>query len=337
MEIEKIINDISKKNFKSVYLLHGEEPYYIDKIDQAIIENALEEDQRDFNQAIFYGKDANIDIIIEEAKGFPMMAERRLVVVREAQSLELRSEKDNLKFEKYCENPNPTTILVFEYKYKNYDKRKKVYKNIDKNGLVFQSDKIKDYKLTQWINSYLQTKNYTITPKACQLIADSIGNDLSRITNEIEKLELLLKPGTTINEIHIEENIGISKEYNVFELVNAIGTREVLKAYRIIDYFAHNPKSAPLVVVITNIFNFYIKLMRIHFNKGKNPDQLARELGMHPYALQQLMPSSRIYPPKICARNIDILQEYDLKSKGMGNSTATEAELMKELIFKLMN
>lgn len=340
MNADALINEINKKEFKPIYLLHGEEPFYIDELDKVIIQAALEEDQRDFNQMIFYGKDADLNSILEEAKSFPMMAERRLVVVREAQDLKFKDDKDNRdseKFEKYCENPNPTTVLVFEYKYKTFDKRKKVFKHITNKGAVFQSDKVKDYNLVQWINAFLQQKKYGITPKAAQLLADSIGNNLARIANELLKLELLLKEGTTINEIHIEENIGISKEYNVFELVNAISSRDTLKAFRIIDYFEHTPKSGPLVVVISNLFTFYVRLMRIHFNKGKHPDQLAKELGMHPFAVKQLVQASNLYPPKIAARNIDFLQEYDLKSKGIGNSSSSEAGLMKELIFKLMN
>lgn len=333
MNLDSILNDISQQNFKPIYLLHGDESYYIDILDKVIVEHALEEDQRDFNQMIFYGKDADFNAVIEEAKSFPMMAERRLVVVREAQDLKM--DWDRLAL--YAEKPNPTTVLVLEYKYNTVDKRKKAFKLIEKNGLVFQSDAIKEYNLVQWINNYLKQKNYGITAKASQLLADSIGNNLSRITNELDKLELLLTPGTQINEIHIEENIGISKEYNVFELVNAISTRDTLKAYRIVDYFAHNPKSGPLVVVISNVFTHFIRLMKIHFNKGKSPDQLAKDLRLHPFAVKQLIQSSNTYPPKIVARNIDILEEYDLKSKGIGNSSSTEAELMKEMIFKLMN
>ncbi|HRO75686.1 MAG TPA: DNA polymerase III subunit delta [Crocinitomicaceae bacterium] len=332
MNVESIVSEIEKKLFKPVYLLHGEEPYYIDVIGSAIYKNALEEHERDFNQSVVYGKDTDVLTVISEAKGFPMMAERRLVIVREAQDL-----KDIEKLEAYCANPNPTTVLVLEYKYKKFDSRKKIVKEITKNGLVFQSDKIKDYQLTNWINSYLTKKKYGITPKASQLLADSLGNDLSKITNELNKLELLLQSGTTINEIHIEENIGISKDFNVFELINAIASRDVLKAFQIVDYFDNNPKAAPLVVVISNIFTFYARLMRIQFSPSKVPDEIAKQLGVHPFAIKELIQASKVYPPKKAATNISILHEYDLKSKGVNNSSATEGELMKELIFKLMH
>ncbi len=332
MNVEAIISEIEKKLFKPVYLLHGEEPYYIDAIGSAIYKNALQEEERDFNQSVMYGKDADVLAVISEAKGFPMMSERRLVIVREAQDL-----KDIEKLEAYCAQPNLSTVLVLEYKYKKFDSRKKITKEIAKNGIVFQSDKVKDYQLTGWINSYLTKRNYTITPKASQLLSDSLGNDLSKITNELNKLELLLQKGTAINEIHIEENIGISKDFNVFELVNAIASRDILKAFQIVEYFSNNPKAGPLVVVITNIFNFYSRIMRIQFSTSKAPDELAKQLGVHPFAVKELIQASKIYPPKKAAANISILHEYDLKSKGVNNSSMPEGELMKELIFKLMH
>lgn len=332
MNVDAIISDLNKKIFKPIYLLHGEEAYYIDLIGKAIHENALEEHERDFNQTIVYGKDADVLSVVSEAKGYPMMSERRLVIVREAQDL-----KDIDKLEAYCAQPNPTTVLVLEYKYKKFDSRKKIVKEIAKNGIVFQADKVKDYQLTDWINRYLLKRNYSITPKASQLLADSLGNDLSKIVNELSKLELLLQAGTAINEIHIEENIGISKDYNVFELVNALAVRDVPKAFKIVDYFAHNPKAGPLTVIVANMFTFYSRLMRIQFSASKVPDDLARQLGVHPFAVKELIQASKIYPPKKAAANISILYEYDLKSKGVNNSSMTEGELMKELIFKLMH
>lgn len=332
MNVDAIVSEIEKKLFKPVYLLHGEEPYYIDIIGNAIYKNALEEDERDFNQSVLYGKDTDVLTVISEAKAFPMMSERRLVVVREAQDL-----KNIEKLDAYCASPNPSTVLVLEYKYKKFDSRKKITKEIAKNGIVFQSDKVRDYQLTGWINSYLTKRNYSITPKASQLLSDSLGNDLSKITNELSKLELLLQKGTAINEIHIEENIGISKDFNVFELVNAIASRNVLKAFQIVEYFSNNPKAGPLVVVISNIFNFYSRIMRIQFSASKVPDILAKELGVHPFAVKELIQASKIYPPKKAAANISILHEYDLKSKGVNNSSMSEGELMKELIFKLMH
>lgn len=332
MDHKSIIQEVKNKQFKPVYLLHGEEPFYIDMISKAITENALEEHERDFNQTILYGKDADVLTVISEAKGYPMMAERRLVVIREAQDL-----KGIDDLEAYCSQPNPSTVLVLAYKYKKFDSRKKLIKEISKNGVVFTSDKVKEYQLVDWITNYLKTTEFSITPKASILLADFLGNDLSKITNELDKLALLLQKGTTINEVHIEENIGISKDYNVFELTNAIAVRDVPKAMKIVNYFEHNPKSGPLVMVISNVFNLFSRLMRIHFLPNKSNEAVAQALKIHPYATKELIQATKIYPPKKVSANVSILHEYDLKSKGVNNSTFSDGDLLKELIFKLMH
>jgi DNA polymerase-3 subunit delta len=332
MDHKSIIQEIKNKHFKPIYLLHGEEPYYIDLISKAIIANALEEHERDFNQSVFYGSDSEVLSIISEAKGYPMMAERRLVVIREAQDL-----KDFEMLEKYCAKPEQSTVLVIMYKGKKFDSRKKIFKEISKNGLVFSSDKLRDYQLVDWINNYLKTTDFSITPKATSLLADYLGNDLSKIINELDKLALLLQKGTTINEVHIDENIGISKDYNVFELTNAIAVRDVNKAFTIVNYFEHNPKAGELVVIIPTIFNFFFKLMRIHFSNNKSTDALIQLLKIHPFAVKELVNASKLYPPKMISRNISFLHEYDLKSKGLNNDSFSKADLMKELIYKIMH
>lgn len=332
MDFKALLKEIEQKKFQPIYLLHGEEPYYIDLLAKAIQENVLEEHERDFNQTIVYGKDADLPALATEAQGFPMMSERRLVIIREAQDL-----KDIDFLERYAAQPNPSTVFVLAYKYKKFDSRKKLFKDISKVGIAFLSEKIKDYKLTEWISSYLQTKNYSITPKAATLLADFLGNDLSKITNELDKLSMLIQAGTTINEIHIEENIGISKDYNVFELVNAVTTRDVPKAFRIVHYFEHNPKSASILVVIPNIFATFMRIMRIHFMDNKSPDAIAATLKIHPFATKELIQATKIYPPKKISSNVAILHEYDLKSKGIDNSSFTHGELLRELIYKLMH
>lgn len=333
MDYQSILKDVRKEQFKPVYLLHGEEPYYIDLVAKAIEEHCVAADFKDFNQVVVYGKDADVLSVISEAKGFPMMAERRLVLVREAQDL-LGIEE----LEKYCAQPNPTTVLVLAYKYKKFDSRKKVYKEISKNGIVLASDKIKDYQLPDWIQNYLKTIDLSITSKACNLLSDFLGNDLSKITNELDKLSLLLPKGTTINEIHVEENIGISKDYNVFELVNAIRHRDVPKAFQIVHYFDHNPKAGPIVVVVAQLFTLFSNLMRIHFAANKTPDAIAQQLRVHPFVAKELAQATKIYPPKKISANIAILYEYDLKSKGVNSTNnVTAGELMRELVFKLMH
>ena len=332
MDHKAIIGSIKERNFERIYFLHGEEPFYIDLITNAIIEYALEENEKDFNQSIFYGKDSDVQAIIADAKGFPMMASRRVVIIKEAQDLKKIEE-----LESYFNNASDQTVFVVNYKYKKFDSRKKVFKAASKNGIVFQSAKIPEYKLLDWINMFVKEKGFAIKPKAAMLLMEFLGNDLSKISKELEKLEILIEKGTTINEEHIEENIGISKDYNSFELVNAIGMRDVSKANKIVDYFNHNPKATPLIVVISNLFNHFQKLMKIHFLENKSREGLASVLRVPPFVVGELQKSARIYNPKKIAANIAILHEYDLKAKGIGNASAKDGELLKEMIYRLMH
>ena len=332
MDHALILKDIKAKKFEKIYFFHGDEPYFIDQITKAIVENALEDHERDFNQTILYGKDSEALSIISEAKGYPMMAERRLVILKEAQDF-----KDIEALLPYFEQPSDQTIFVINYKYKTYDTRKKSIKAAAKNGLVFKAEKVKDYKLADWITSYVKTLGYGITPKASILLAEFLGNDLSKIVNELQKLDILVEKGTTINEIHIEENIGISKDYNVFELVNAIGARDVLKANKIVDYFDHNPKATSIMIVIPSLFNHFSRLLKIHFLQNKSRESIASALRVHPFVAGELISGTKIYNPKKIAANIATLHEYDLKSKGIDNSSFSHGELMKELIYRLMH
>jgi DNA polymerase-3 subunit delta len=332
MDYKLIIKNIESKKFEKIYFLHGEETHFIDVITNAIIEHALEDHERDFNQSILYGKDSDARSIMAEAKGYPMMAQRRLVILKEAQSF--RGIED---LKPYFESPSDQTIFVVNYKYKNYDSRKKAIKAVEKNGIVFKSDKVPEYKLSNWIESFVKSSGYGITPKAAMLIAEFLGNDLSKICNELDKLQILVEKGTTINEIHIEENIGISKDYNIFELINAIGARDVSKANKIVDYFDHNPKATSIIMVVSNLYNHFSRLMKIHFLQNKSKEAIASALRVHPFVAGQMLNSAQIYNPKKIAANIAILHEYDLKSKGINNSSFTHGQLMKEMTFKLMH
>jgi len=332
MEHLQIIRQIEAKQFEKIYFLHGEEAYYIDAITNAILANALEDHERDFNQTILYGKDTDALSLISDAKGYPMMAERRVVVLKEAQ--DFKGMEDLLA---YFEAPSDQTVFVINYKYKNYDSRKKSIKAAAKNGIVFKSEKVPEYKLSDWIGNYVKTQGFGIAPKAIMLLAEFLGNDLSKIINELDKLAILVEKGTTINEIHIEENIGISKDYNVFELVNAVSVRDVTKALTIVDYFNHNPKSTSIIVVISNLFNHYSRLMKIHFLENKSKAAIAGALRVPPFVAAQMMASAKIYNPKKIAANIAILHEFDLKSKGINNSSFPEGALMKEMVFRLMH
>lgn len=332
MDYKSLISNISNKQFEKIYFLHGEEPYYIDLITEAITAHALEEHEKDFNQTIVYGKDSEVQSIIGDAKGYPMMAERRVVIVKEAQDL-----KNFEDLTSYFEHPSDQTVFVINYKYKKFDARKKSIKAAGKNGIVFQSSKVPDYKLIDWINGYTKENGYSISPKAAMLLMEFLGNDLGKIANELEKLQILVEKGTAIDEVHIEENIGISKDYNAFELVNAIGIRDISKTNRIVDYFDHNPKATPLIVVISNLFGHFSKLMKIHFLENKSREALASALRVPPFVAGELSKSAKIYNPKKIAANIAILHEYDLKAKGVGNSSFSDGDLLKEMVYRLMH
>jgi DNA polymerase-3 subunit delta len=332
MDHKLLLKEIRNKKFEKIYFLHGEEPYFIDVLTKAIQDNALEESERDFNQSILYGKDAEVLSLISELKSYPMMAERRLVILKEAQYF-----KAIEQLESYLENPANSTIFVICYKYKTFDARKKTLKNALKNGVVFKSEKVKEYQLAEWIQQYIKTTGYELTSKACMLLIESLGNDLGRIVKELEKLAVLIEKGTIINENHIEENIGISKDYNVFELTNAVANKDNLKALKIVDYFDHNPKAADLVFVISNLFKFFSQIMRIHFLPNKSREAVAQALGVHPFVAGELTNAKNKYDPRKIAANIALIHEYDLKSKGVGNTSATQGELMREMVYQLIH
>ena len=332
MDHKLLLKEIRNKKFEKIYFLHGEEPYFIDVLTKAIQDNALEESERDFNQSILYGKDAEVLSLLSELKSYPMMAERRLVILKEAQYF-----KAIEQLESYLENPANSTIFVICYKYKTFDARKKTLKNALKNGVVFKSEKVKEYQLAEWIQQYIKTTGYELTSKACMLLIESLGNDLGRIVKELEKLAVLIEKGTIINENHIEENIGISKDYNVFELTNAVANKDNLKALKIVDYFEHNPKAADLVFVISNLFKFFSQIMRIHFLPNKSREAVAQALGVHPFVAGELTNAKNKYDPRKIAANIALIHEYDLKSKGVGNTSTTQGELMREMVYQLIH
>lgn len=332
-EVVKIINDIKAGNIKPIYFLMGDEPYYIDKLTEYIEQNVLQEHERDFNQTILYGRDVTIEDVVGNAKRFPMMADRQVVVVREAQELSRTIDK----IESYVENPQPTTVLVFAYKYKTLDKRKKVTKLLDKHGVVFESKKMYDNQVGTWISRVLQGKGYSIEPKANAMLVEFLGNDLSRISNELNKLQIILPKGHTINPKDIEENIGFSKDFNVFELQNALGSRNQLKAYQIAQYFADNPKDNPMVVTTSLVFSFFIKLLKYHGLKDKNPKNVAAVLGVSPFFLKDYDLALKNYPMKKVSSIVATLRDIDVKSKGVGANSLPNHDLLKEMLVKIFN
>ncbi|MEB8345314.1 DNA polymerase III subunit delta [Flavobacteriaceae bacterium KMM 6898] len=331
-EVKQIVTDIKNGNIKPIYFLMGEEPYYIDKIAEYIEKNVLTEEERGFNQMVMYGKEVTMDEIIGNAKRYPMMAERQVVIVKEAQHLS-RSIEDLLG---YADNPQLSTVLVFCYKYGKLDKRKKTYKSIQKTGVLFESKKLYENQVSDWIRMVLQGKGYTIAPKAAILLVEYLGTDLSKINNELEKLQLVIPKNVEITPAAIEEHIGISKDYNNFELKKAIGERDILKATRIVHYFAQNPKDNPFVVTVSLLHNFFSQLLQYHGMSDHSSKNVASTLGVSPYFVNEYQTAARNYPMKKVSQVISCLREMDLKGKGVGGANLSQADLLKELLVKII-
>jgi len=332
-EVLKIVNDINSGNIKPIYFLMGEEPYYIDKLSDYIEQNVLAEEEKGFNQTVLYGRDVTIEDIIATAKRYPMMAERQVVIVKEAQDLTRTIDK----LESYVENPMLSSVLVFCYKYKTLDKRKKMTKLIDKVGVVYESKKLYDNQVGDWIKRVLSGKNYSIEPKANAMLVEFLGTDLSKINNELEKLQIILPKGSTITPKHIEENIGFSKDFNNFELLNALGSRNQLKAFQIVQYFSDNQKANPLVVTTSTVFGFFIKILKYHGLKDRNPKNVASVLGVSPYFLKDYDLALKNYPMKKVSQIVTALREIDVKSKGVGANALSQSDLFREMLYKIFN
>ncbi len=332
MDASQIIKQFKDKEAKPLYFLHGDESYYIDVITDAAVKHVLEESERDFNQTIVYGKDVNMSSLQEQVKQYPMMAEKQLVILKEAQDV-----RDWSILEPYFENPSETTVFIICHKHKKVDKRKKFFKLLQKNAVVFESKKLYENQVDGWIIKHLKSKGFTINQKATILLIDFLGSDLGKIAKELDKLALVLEEGTEISEVHIEENIGISKDYNTFELSNAIAKRDILKAHKIINYFEQNPKAAHISMIIPTIFSFFERLMKVHFAGTNDVKQLQSRLGMNYYAAMETVKAKNIYKPKKIAKNISLLHQYDLKSKGVDRGPGSDADLLRELIYQLMH
>lgn len=330
-EVLIIINDLKAGIIKPIYFLMGEESYYIDKLTEYIENNILSEDEKGFNQTVIYGRDATIEDIVSNAKRYPMMAERQVLVVREAQELSRTIDK----LESYAENPQPTTVLVVAYKYKTLDKRKKLVKLIAKNGVLFESKKLYENQVGTWIQRLLQGRGYSIEPKANAMLVEFLGNDLSRISNELDKLQIILPKGHTITPKDIEYNIGFSKDFNVFELQNAIGSKDQLKAYKIAQYFADNPKDNPLMVTVSLVFGFFVKILKYHGLKDKDPRAAAPVLGVNPFFMKDYEIALRNYSMKKVSSIVASLREIDVKSKGVGANSLSNHDLLKEMLVKI--
>jgi DNA polymerase III subunit delta len=332
MTFDQIIGDIKRKIYHPVYLLHGEEPYFIDAITGLIEESILTDAEKEFNQTVVYGRDTDPGRIIDMARRFPMMANYQVVIVREAQDIE---KIENLQ--PYIEKPQPSTILVIAHKYRKLDQRKAFAKSVDKAGVLFESSRIYDNKVPGWINEQIVGKGYSIRPDACQLLAEYLGNDLGRISNELEKLLINLPAGKAIDTAIIERNIGISKDYNIFELQNALGARDVAKANRIVNHFASNTRQNPMIVVLTVLFGFFMKLMIYHQLPDNSKNVAAAALSVNPFFMKDYITAADKYTFRRLRAIIGLLREYDLRLKGINNGSTEESELLRELVYKILH
>ncbi|MDG1718470.1 MAG: DNA polymerase III subunit delta [Flavobacteriales bacterium] len=332
MKYQDIIQQINNKVYQPVYFLMEEESYYTDKISDYISENVLTQEEKEFNQITLYGKDTDVATVISEAKQFPFGSAYRVVIIKEAQ--EIKKIED---LEIYLDNPLPSTILVICYKYKKIDKRKSFGKNLSKKCILFDSKKLYENQIPSWIKTEVKEQGFSIDDKSANILTQFLGNDLSKINNELSKLVLHLKKGEQITPKIIEDNIGISKDFNVFELQNALGIKDVLKSNQIIKYFSENPKNHPFVLTLSSLFTFFQKVMIYQNLKDKNSKNAASALGVNPYFVSQFQTASRNYPMKKLFKIFTYLKEYDLKSKGVNNTSTADKELLKELTFKILH
>lgn len=335
-ELELIFKNIKNKEFLPIYFFHGEEAYYIDAAVKALENDVLTEDEKAFNQTVVYGKDTNYNEILSLAKQYPMMGDKQLIIVKEAQDLKFNDEETKI-LEKYVENPVESTILVFAHKHKKVDSRKKVFKTLDKAKMLFHSEPVKDYNLAKWIDDEARNLQIKLAPGISQLLADYLGNDLSRIANELNKMKLVLKDGEVLDGKLVETHIGISKEFNVFELQKALGKKDANTAFKIAYYMGKNPKTNPIVMTIGNLYNFFSNVVLYHTVSHQSPPTIASELGINPYFVKDYAEAARLYPLKFATRIISVLREIDLKSKGLGAVNMDEGELLKEMVYKIIN
>lgn len=331
MSALNIISEWKKNMFKPLYWLEGEEEFYIDEVMEYAEKKILTAGDAEFNLTIFYGKDANWPDVLNACRRYPMFAERQVVLLKEAQQM-----KDIEKLEGYIEKPLGSTILVVSYKGKTLDGRSRISKLIKKNGEVFLSKKIYDNQLPSWTNGYLQSKGYQISPRALTLLVDHIGNDLNRIANEVEKLSINLGAEKNITEDDIEKYIGVSKEYNIFELQHALSKKDLSKAIRIIQYFEANPKAAPIQLVLPSLYNYFTKILVIYQMNDKSEKALRPIFYNNPFLVQQAMDMLMNYSFKEAEQAILLLHDYNLKSVGIRNYGTSGGSLMKELAYKII-
>ena len=334
MDANKIISDIKAGKLHPIYLLHGDESYAIDLVSDYIEDHVLNDAQKGFDQTVLYGKDAEFSAIVSAAKRYPMMSDYQVIIVKEAQNLKWK--EDDL-LTAYLDNPMMSTVLVLAYKHGKFDKRRKVYKAAGKVGVVLESARLFDNKVAPWITNYVKDKGWSIHPQAAAMVAEYLGADLSKVVNELDKLMLNVPVGQEISAQHIEQNIGISKDFNVFELTTALANRDATKAFRIVDYFGANPRSNPMPVVLGAMAGYFTKVLKYHYLKDRSPQVVAKELGVHPFFTREYDVAARAFDRRKTFDIINYLRESDLKSKGLNAVNLEAGDLLKELVYKILH
>jgi len=330
---EEIMSDLKNRIFRPVYFLAGEEPYYIDMITDYIEEKVLPEAEKSFNQMILYADDTNIASIIDIARRFPMMSSHQVVIIKEAQSLK---KIDDLAI--YLEKPLASTILVFSYKYKTLDKRTKLFKTLESHSVYFESPRLRDYQIPGWIDRYLMKKGIKTDPSAGAMLTEYLGTDLHKIANELDKLIITLPGGKPVITTElIEKNIGISKDYNNFELQKAIGERNILKSNMIVRYFADNPKDNPMTLTVASLFGFFSKLLQYHYLTDKSKNNVAASLKVNPFFVRDYESAAVKYNVAKTVQIISLLRTFDMRSKGFGDAGTEPGELLKELVYRILH
>lgn len=332
MSAENIIADWKSKRFKPLYWLEGDEPYFIDQVMNYAEHQLLSESEAGFNLTVFYGRDADWAAVVNACRRYPMFAERQVVLLKEAQHM-----RDLEKLEGYVENPLLTTVLVVSYKEKKLDARKKFTKAVKKNGVLVSTAKLKDYELPGWTSAYLTARGLSATQKGLTMLTDNIGNDLSRIANEIEKLEINLKGRKQITEDDIETYIGISKDFNVYEMQDALAKKDVAKAIRIIRYFEQNPKAGPIQLVLPTLYNYFSKVYSIYGMEDHSEKKVAALFYNNNFAARQALHTCDLYGYSGVEKTLLLLHQYNLRSLGVDDGGTEDADLMKELVMKMVS
>jgi DNA polymerase III subunit delta len=331
MSVEKIISDWQNKVFKPLYWLEGEEDYFIDKAMNYAEHHILSEQESAFNLSIFYGKDASWPDVVNACSRYPMFAERQVVLLKEAQQM-----KDVEKLESYVENPLKSTVFVVSYKEKKLDARKKFAKLVKEKGVLLSTKKMYDNQLPEWTKELLRSKGLSISPKGLALVVDHIGNDLTRIDNEIDKISVNLGKRTAITEDDIEEYIGVSKDFNVFELQAALAAKDLPRAIRIIQYFEANPKAGPIQLVLPSLYSFFSKVFMVFGASSLDEKTVAAAIGVNPYFMKDYLQAARLYTYPGVEQVLLLLHHYNLRSVGVGDIGTEDASLLKEMVVKIM-